>query len=167
MSCTWIISLSNIQSYQSLVRSPFLFVDRSLISYIANVLGIKEDSRIGIIQTLWNYIKLPGLQDKVDRRVIRADERLRPVSFFSFQNFLSIPMAFFQQDFRRRDGQAPKTSRHREPILVAPDPIILHVPPAERPSTWDVEVRMEDSALKSRMAVTVATSKESAQTLVD
>ena len=56
--------------------------------------------------------------------------------------------------------------------LVAPDPIILHylinpsVPPAERPSAWDVEVRMEDSALKHRMAVTVATSKESAQTLI-
>ena len=56
--------------------------------------------------------------------------------------------------------------------LVAPDPIILHysinpgVPPTDRPSAWDVEVKMEDSALKHRMAVTVATSKESAQTLV-
>lgn len=56
--------------------------------------------------------------------------------------------------------------------LAAPDPIILHylinpgVPPPERPSAWDVEVKMEDSALKHRMAVTVATSKESAQTLV-
>lgn len=81
-SCIWIISLSNIKFYQSLVGSPFLFVDQRLISYIASVLGIKEDSRIGIIQTLWNYIKLQGLQDKVDRRVIRADERLRPVRFF-------------------------------------------------------------------------------------
>jgi len=98
LSC---ISLSNIKFCQSLVRSLFLFVDQLLISYIANVLGIKEDSRIGIIQTLWNYIKLQGLQDKVDRRMIRADERLRPVHFFSFQIFLSIPMVFFQQDFRR------------------------------------------------------------------
>ena len=79
------------------MRSPFPFDGWRLISYTASVLGIKEDSRIGIIQTLWNYIKLQGLQDKVDRRVIRADERLRPVSFifFFFQILLSIPMTFF------------------------------------------------------------------------
>lgn len=56
--------------------------------------------------------------------------------------------------------------------LAAPDPIILHytlnptVPPPERPSAWDVEIKMEDTALKNRMAVTVNTSKESAQTLL-
>ena len=48
-------------------------------TYLGNVLGIKEDSRLGVIQTLWNYIKLQGLQDKVDRRLIRADDKLRPV----------------------------------------------------------------------------------------
>jgi len=80
----------------------FWFVVRRLISCLANVLGIKEDSRIGIIQTLWNYIKLQGLQDKVDRRAIRADERLRPVRSFYLQIFLPIPMTVFQQqDFRR------------------------------------------------------------------
>ena len=122
LSCIWIISLSNIKFYQSLVRSPFPFDGWRLISYTASVLGIKEDSRIGIIQTLWNYIKLQGLQDKVDRRVIRADERLRPVSFISFQILLSIPMTFFflKQDFRRRDRQLPKTSRHCEPIFGCP-----------------------------------------------
>lgn len=46
---------------------------------LANVLGIKEESRIGVVQALWNYIKLQGLQDKVDRKLIRADEKLRPV----------------------------------------------------------------------------------------
>ena len=56
--------------------------------------------------------------------------------------------------------------------LAAPDPIVLHynlnpaVPPTERPSAWDVELKMEDSALKNRMAVTVNTSKESAQALL-
>lgn len=55
---------------------------------------------------------------------------------------------------------------------MAPDPIILHynlnptVPPPERPSAWDVEIKAEDTALKNRMAVTVNTSKESAQTLL-
>lgn len=40
---------------------------------------MKEDSRTGVIQALWNYIKTQNLQDKVDRRVVRADARLRPV----------------------------------------------------------------------------------------
>jgi len=51
--------------------------------YIAGyVLGIKEDSRIGVIQALWNYIKINGLQDKVDRRKIKADDYLRPVRIY-------------------------------------------------------------------------------------
>ena len=52
-----------------------------------------------------------------------------------------------------------------------PDPIILYytfnpgVPPLERPSAWDIEVKMEDTAVKSRMAVIVQSSKESTQDL--
>lgn len=52
-----------------------------------------------------------------------------------------------------------------------PDPIMLYytfnpgVPPAERPSAWDIEVKMEDTATKNRMAVIVQSSKESAQDL--
>jgi hypothetical protein len=44
-----------------------------------NVLGIKEESRAGIIQALWSYIKMHNLQDKVDRKRIHADAMLRPV----------------------------------------------------------------------------------------
>lgn len=52
-----------------------------------------------------------------------------------------------------------------------PDPIILYytfnpgVPPPDRPSAWDVEVKMEDAAVKSRMAVIVQSTKESTQDL--
>jgi hypothetical protein len=52
--------------------------------YIGSVLGIKEESRLGVVQTLWNYIKVQGLQDKVDRRLIRADDKLRPVGYACF-----------------------------------------------------------------------------------
>jgi SWI/SNF-related matrix-associated actin-dependent regulator of chromatin subfamily D len=58
-----------------LLHPPLLLSD--LVA--AQVLGIQEDSRTGIIQALWNYIRIHGLQDKVDRRQIRADEHLRPV----------------------------------------------------------------------------------------
>jgi SWI/SNF-related matrix-associated actin-dependent regulator of chromatin subfamily D len=52
-----------------------------LFLYLGTVLGIKEESRLGVVQTLWNYIKVQGLQDKVDRRLIRADDKLRPVGY--------------------------------------------------------------------------------------
>ncbi|KAF8809814.1 SWI/SNF complex 60 kDa subunit [Phlegmacium glaucopus] len=120
---------------------------------LGNVLGIKEDSRLGVVQTLWNYIKLQGLQDKVDRRLIRADDKLRPIFGLEPVIFQKLPEI---------------VNRY----LAAPDPIVLHynlnpaVPPPERPTAWDVEVKMEDSALKNRMAVTVNMSKESAQALL-
>ncbi|KDR73958.1 hypothetical protein GALMADRAFT_250674 [Galerina marginata CBS 339.88] len=120
---------------------------------LGSVLGIKEESRIGLIQTLWNYIKLQGLQDKVDRRMIRADEKLRPIFGADSLPFQKLP------DIVNR-------------YIVAPDPIILHynlnplVPPPERPSAWDVEVKMEDAVLKNRMAVSVGASKESALAMV-
>ena len=61
-----------------------------IFGFAANILGIKEDSRTGVIQALWNYIKAQNLQDKLDRRVVRADARLRQVRFpFPFNPPLS------------------------------------------------------------------------------
>jgi SWI/SNF-related matrix-associated actin-dependent regulator of chromatin subfamily D len=120
---------------------------------LGTVLGIKEESRLGVVQTLWNYIKVQGLQDKVDRRLIRADDKLRPI--------FGIEPVIFQK--------LPEIVNR---YLAAPDPIVLHynlnpaVPPPDRPTAWDVELKIEDSALKNRMAVIVNTSKESAQALL-
>lgn len=49
-------------------------------SELASVIGVKEESRVGVIQALWNYIKIQGLQDKTDRRMVHADEKLMQVS---------------------------------------------------------------------------------------
>ena len=46
----------------------------------ANLLCLKEESRINVINALWNYIKINGLQDKVDRRTVRTNDELRAVS---------------------------------------------------------------------------------------
>jgi SWI/SNF-related matrix-associated actin-dependent regulator of chromatin subfamily D len=138
---------------------------------LASVLGIKEESRIGVIQTLWNYIKLQGLQDKVDRRLIRADDKLRPVCYSPLSRLFANTNRF-NQIFGAETVIFQKLPEIVNRYLVAPDPIILHyslnpgAPPPDRPSAWDVEIKMEDSALKHRMAVTVTASKESAQTLV-
>ncbi|KAM6493215.1 SWI/SNF complex protein [Amanita muscaria] len=118
-----------------------------------NVIGIKEESRIGVIQALWNYIKLLNLQDKIDRRLIKADDKLLPVIFGAetvyFQNLPEIVNRF----------------------LSAPEPAILHytlnpaVPPPDRPSAWDVEIKMEDIMLKNKMGVIVNPSKENVENL--
>ena len=59
-------------------------------------------------------------------------------------------------------------------FLVPPDPIVLHyminpaaVPP-ERPTAWDVEVKLEDLSLKHRMkSVTVDANQATLKTLGD
>ncbi|OCH90078.1 SWI/SNF complex 60 kDa subunit [Obba rivulosa] len=105
---------------------------------LGNVLGLKEDSRTGVVQALWNYIKIHNLQDKVDRRVVRADAHLRPLFGQDTLLFQQLP------EFVNR-------------YLVPADAIILHytinpaLPPPEKPSAWDVEVKVDDVNLKSRM----------------
>jgi SWI/SNF-related matrix-associated actin-dependent regulator of chromatin subfamily D len=140
--------------------------------YLGTVLGIKEESRLGVVQTLWNYIKVKGLQDKDDRRLIRADDKLRPVGFLCFlSNIIHCSRKQFQI-FGLEPVIFQKLPEIVNRYLAAPDPIVLHynlnpaVPPPDRPSAWDVELKIEDSALKNRMAVTVNTSKESAQALL-
>ncbi|KAF5375399.1 hypothetical protein D9615_007956 [Tricholomella constricta] len=123
-----------------------------VVGDLGAALGIKKESRIGVIQALWNYIKIQGLQDKTDRRMVRADERLRPIFNGDSILFQKLPEV---------------VNRY----LAAPDPIILHytinpaIPPPERPSAWDVEIKMEDLSLKGRMAAMVSQSKESTQML--
>ncbi|KAJ7623357.1 SWI/SNF complex 60 kDa subunit [Roridomyces roridus] len=123
-----------------------------VIPELGNILGIKEDSRIGIIQALWNYIKIQGLQDKADRRLVRADDKLRAI-------FNGDTIAF---------QKLPELVNR---CLAAPDPIVLNymvnptIPAPERPMAWDVELKMEDAALKGRMAVMVQASKESMQNM--
>jgi len=119
---------------------------------LGNILGVKEESRIGVIQALWNYIKIQGLQDKVDRRMIRADDQLRPIFNADFVSFQKLPELVNR-------------------FLLPPDPVLLHytinpaAPPPDRPSAWDVEIKAEDLAMKSRMTVMVHASKESSQDL--
>lgn len=120
---------------------------------LGKILGLKEESRTGVVQALWNYIKLQGLQDKVDRRIVRPDGHLRPIFGVDQLAFQHIPEVVNR-------------------FLMPPDPIILHytlnptVPPPEKPSAWDVEVRVDDTGLKGRMNhVVVQMASETARDL--
>ena len=95
----------------------------NLFHPIGNILDIKEESRAGVIQALWAYIKANNLQDKVDRKRIHADAMLRPVRthFLVDGTLIRIPSV----DIRRRNdpvqclaragqslSRAPKSSSH-------------------------------------------------------
>lgn len=120
---------------------------------LALLLGVAEDSRMGVIQALWNYIKVNNLQDKADRRVIRADDSLRQLFGADQILFAKIPEL---------------VNRY----LSNPDPILLFytidttAPPPERPKAWDLPIKMEDVTLKARMAVVINANKETTNELV-
>ncbi|HYG01445.1 MAG TPA: SWIB/MDM2 domain-containing protein [Chryseosolibacter sp.] len=46
---------------------------------LAEVVGSKGIPRTEIIKKIWDYIKKNGLQDKKNRRMINADDKLKPV----------------------------------------------------------------------------------------
>ena len=46
---------------------------------LAVVVGAKPIPRTEVTKKLWAYIKRKGLQDKKNRRMINADENLRPI----------------------------------------------------------------------------------------
>jgi upstream activation factor subunit UAF30 len=46
---------------------------------LADVIGAKPVPRTEIIKKIWDYIKKNGLQDKKNRRMINADDKLKTV----------------------------------------------------------------------------------------
>src|SRR5687768_15319578 len=48
-------------------------------STLAEVIGSKPMPRTEIVKKIWDYIKKNNLQDKKNRRMINADEKLKPI----------------------------------------------------------------------------------------
>ena len=48
-------------------------------SSLAAIIGAKAMPRTEVTKKIWQYIKRNGLQDKKNRRMINADEKLGPV----------------------------------------------------------------------------------------
>ncbi|KAH9170731.1 SWI/SNF complex subunit [Lactarius sanguifluus] len=120
---------------------------------LGSILGIKEESRTGVIQALWTYIKTNNLQDKVDRKRIHADAALRPI--FGAE---VVPFNFLPELVNR--------------YLAPPNPVVVNytvnpsIPPPERPTAWDIELKLEDVALKSKMqGVTLNPSRDTLREL--
>src|ERR1700683_2348633 len=48
-------------------------------SHLAEVVGTKAIPRTEVVKKLWVYIKKHGLQDAKNRRMINADDNLKPI----------------------------------------------------------------------------------------
>ena len=48
-------------------------------AHLAEVVGAKALPRTEVVKKLWVYIKKHGLQDSKNRRMINADETLKPI----------------------------------------------------------------------------------------
>jgi upstream activation factor subunit UAF30 len=46
---------------------------------LSEVVGSKPMPRTQVTKNLWNYIKKNGLQDSKNRRMINADDKLKPI----------------------------------------------------------------------------------------
>ena len=46
---------------------------------LAEVVGSKPMPRTEVVKKIWDYIKKNGLQDKNNRRMINADDKLKPI----------------------------------------------------------------------------------------
>ncbi|KAG8871976.1 SWI/SNF complex component snf12 [Tulasnella sp. 331] len=118
---------------------------------LAGLIGVQEDTRVGIIAGLWNYIKANGLQDKVHPTTIKFDQKLAAIFNLVEINFSALPEL---------------VNRYLSP----PDPIALqHVIHVEQSATspnmqaFDVDVDMDDTTLKQKMNQTLLSYGAEAQ----
>ncbi|GJJ09820.1 hypothetical protein Clacol_004044 [Clathrus columnatus] len=126
-----------------------------LSEQLAEILDIKEDTRTGVCTALWHYIKVNGLQDKVDRKIIRLDAKLRAI--------VNLEQVTFQQ--------LPELVNR---CLKPSDPIVLdyyiNVDPSNATGlqAYDIDIPVDDIVLKARMnAVQLATETVKQITSID
>jgi upstream activation factor subunit UAF30 len=59
--------------------SPALLKALTPSALLAAIVGSKPLPRGQIVKKLWDYIKKNGLQDKINKRLIKADEKLKAI----------------------------------------------------------------------------------------
>ncbi|KAG8936115.1 SWI/SNF complex component snf12 [Tulasnella sp. 419] len=123
---------------------------------LGDIINVKEETRVGVIAALWNYIKSNGLQDKVDRRLIRFDAALA--------NILQVPEIRFQHVpelvNRFLHPLEPIVLHH---MIVVEQPTI-HTSPASQ--AFDIDVDMDDLFLKSKISQSLLSFNNESQSLL-
>lgn len=121
-----------------IVLYPLYVPERySVAPPLAQLLDIQEETRAGVLNALWAYIKMKRLLDEQDHRVVRLDPPLQALFRTPTINFHHIPEVL-----------------HR--FLHPPQPIVLEyyvrTDKAEHrnPVAFDVELEMDDWAMRTR-----------------
>ena len=121
-----------------IVLYPLYVPERySVAQPLAQLLDVQEETRAGVLNALWGYIKTHRLLDENDHRVVRLDAPLQALFRTPTINFHHIPEVL-----------------HR--FLHPPQPIVLeyyvHTDKAEHrhPTAFDIELEMDDWAVRTR-----------------
>ena len=61
------------------VASPGLTRPVKPDAKLAAVVGLRPLARTMVVKRIWDYVKAEGLQDRKNRRMINADDKLRPI----------------------------------------------------------------------------------------
>ncbi|KAF8312533.1 SWI/SNF complex 60 kDa subunit [Clavulina sp. PMI_390] len=105
---------------------------------LGDVLGLRQGSRVEVITALYQYIKLHGLQDKIDRRIVKPDDALRRAGLpetFPFQDVPSVVHRFLHPS-------EPATILHT---------ITVESGASSSTTAYDIEIDMDDREYKSRI----------------
>ena len=142
----------NINCTVNLYRDePERFV---LSKELADIVDSKEEDRTTILMRIWDYVKIMGLQQEEDKRMIRCDDLLRAVS--TVPTYIVLKLDLFRlQCFHKDTIFFPELSQLILGHLSAPLPISLpytirvdpgfHASPS--PTLYDVLVPVSHKAL--------------------
>ncbi|KAH7096157.1 SWI/SNF complex 60 kDa subunit [Auriculariales sp. MPI-PUGE-AT-0066] len=120
--------------------------DRFMLSPdLARVLDMTEDTRSNILTGLWSYIKLNGLQDKVDRKNIRKDDLLAPIFGPGVD---SLP-------FHELPNVVNRHIRIPDPLELRYTVNVSAEAPAGSMTAFDVDIETEDIALREKQKAVV------------
>ncbi|KAG8958333.1 SWI/SNF complex component snf12 [Tulasnella sp. 408] len=120
---------------------------------LADIISVKEETRVGIIAALWNYIKMNGLQDKAHPTLVKFDPRLAQAFQIAEVPFNNIPELVNR-------------------FLAPADPVILHhiisveQPIAPNMQAFDIDVDMDDVFLKQKMNQALLSYSSEAQAAI-
>ncbi|KAG8997414.1 hypothetical protein FRB90_012513, partial [Tulasnella sp. 427] len=124
-----------------------------VLNPLADIINVKEETRVGIVAAFWNYIKMNGLQDKAHPTVIKFDNRLSQAFQMAEVQFNNIPELVNR-------------------FLATPDPVVLHhiisveQPIAPNMQAFDIDVDMDDVFLKGKMNQALLSYSSEAQAAI-
>ena len=101
----------DLPTMPAMASAAALTAEFAVSPFLAAVVGAEPKPRGLIARDLWAYIKTRGLQDRVNKRMINADEALRPVFDGRSQVSMFEVTKYVNQHIRHIPSSAPEALR--------------------------------------------------------